>query len=141
MGVSEFNEDQIRDRTRRILQIMNQYSLMEVEYENKQDERTLKLRRETSESSPPLLEGRSEHLPGQVRSPTVGRLTWHKDEDESVARGEEIGEISKRDEAIPVKAPRDGRLKDRVDSHRVEFGETLARVVRDVSEEEDQESS
>lgn len=139
MSSSNFNEDQVRDQTRRILQLMNQYSLMEIEYEDKETDQSITVRRDSQESSPPLLEGRTEILPGQVRSPTVGTLDWLKDSGDTVERGEVIAEIVKQDERVPVKAPRDGQLTDQSDDTMVEFGDTLARVVQSGDDEEEED--
>jgi biotin carboxyl carrier protein len=117
---------------------MNQYSLMEIEYEDKDEEQTLKIRRDSQESSPPLLEGRTDVLPGQVRASTVGRIEWDAEDGDTVNRGEVLATISKQDESIPVKAPQGGELIDVSEDEWVEFGETLARVVSDsVGDEEE----
>lgn len=134
-----FNESDVRNQTRRVLQLMNEYSLMEIEYEDKDEERTLKLRRNDQEASPPLLEGRSEVMPGQVRAPTVGEIVWKKNEDDEVGRGEIIAEIIKQDERVNVKAPRSGRLTDCTEDEMVEFGDTVARVKQEVQSEDDED--
>lgn len=136
-----FNESEVRYQTRRILQLMNQYSLMEIEFEDKDDEQTIKVRRDSQESSPPLLEGRTDELPGQVRASTVGQIEWDAEAGDSVNRGEVIATISKQDESIPVKAPQGGELIDTTKNEWVEFGETLARVVSQSSTDEDEEDS
>lgn len=136
-----FNESDVRYKTRRILQLMNQYSLMEIEYEDKDEEQTLKVRRDSQESSPPLLEGRTDVLPGQVRAATVGRIDWDAEEGDTVNRGEVLATISKQDESIPVKAPQGGELTDVSEDEWVEFGQTLARVVSDSTGDEDEEDS
>lgn len=141
MSKNGFNEDVVRSRTRRILQLMNQYSLMEIEFEDKENEQSLKVRRDSEESSPPLLEGRSEVLPGQVRSPTVGRLEWAIEDGEYVDRGEKIAEVRKQDEEIPVKAPCGGQLTDKIDKEYVQFGDTIARVVQSESNNEEESES
>ncbi|MFB6345019.1 MAG: biotin/lipoyl-containing protein [bacterium] len=136
-----FNESDVRNKTRRVLQLMNEYSLMEIEFEDKEDDRMLKLRRDDQEASPPLLEGRSEVMPGQVRAPTVGELVWNKQNGDEVGRGETIAEIIKQDERVSVKAPRAGVLTDCTEDEMIEFGETIARVqqeTEDHSEEKDQ---
>lgn len=134
-----FNESEVRNQTRRVLQLMNEYSLMEIEYEDKDEERSLKLRRDDQEASPPLLEGRSEIMPGQVRATTVGELEWEKHEGDEVGRGEIIAEIRKQDERVSVKAPRNGTLDDCTDAAMVEFGDTIARVTQDVESDEDED--
>lgn len=135
-----FNEAEVRNQTRRVLQLMNEYSLMEIEYENKDEDRTLKLRRDDQSASPPLLEGRSEVLPGQVRAPTVGELEWEKQNGDEVGRGEVIAEIVKQDERVSVKAPRSGMLADCTEAEMVEFGDTIARVEQETDENEENES-
>jgi biotin carboxyl carrier protein len=140
MSDAYFKEDEIRTQTRRMLQLMNQYSLMEVEYEDKQGEGSLTIRRDSQESSPPLLEGRTDVLPGQIRASTVGRLEWEAEAGDEVGRGEVVAKIVKQDERIPVKAPRGGTLTDIIDSDVVEFGDTIARVSKpSVNQDEDDE--
>jgi biotin carboxyl carrier protein len=140
MSDAYFKEDEIRTQTRRMLQLMNQYSLMEVEYEDKQGEGSLTIRRDSQESSPPLLEGRTDALPGQVRASTVGRIEWEAQEDDEVGRGEVVAKIMKQDEQIPVKAPRGGTLTDVTESNAVAFGDTIARVTKpSVDQNEDEE--
>jgi biotin carboxyl carrier protein len=140
MSNGQYNEKEVRSQTRRILQLMNQYSLMEIEYEDKDTDQSIKLRRDSQESSPPLLEGRTEVLPGQVRSPTVGKLEWDAQDGDQVGRGDVIAKIVKQDETIPVKAPRGGRLADLIDKDVVEFGDTIARVHQPGSDEENEDS-
>lgn len=136
-----FNEADVRHKTRRILQLMNQYSLMEIEFEDKETDDMLKLRRDSQESSPPLLEGRSNLLPGEVRASTVGTLEWNCEEGDSVNRGEVVAKIHKQDESIPVKAPQGGELTDCTKKDAVQFGDTVARVLSEATvDDEDEES-
>lgn len=133
-----FNERELRENARRALQLMNQYSLMEFEFEHKEEERSLTLRRSDTDSSPPLLEGRSKRLPGQVRAPTLGQLEWEREAGQPVEKGERVGHLVKQDEEVPLKAPIAGDLTDLWDGEYVEFGDVLATIVpRD--EEEDEE--
>ncbi len=130
MSDDYFNEDEIRSQTRRMLQLMNQYSLMEVEYEEKEGDESLKLRRASRESSPPI-------LPGQVRASTIGHIEWECEEDDEVGRGQVVANIVKHDERIPVKAPRSGRLTEVTENEVVEFGDTVARVLKPSGDQEE----
>lgn len=134
----EFNERDVRENTRRALQIMNQYSLQEFEFENKEEDESLTLRRSDTDSSPPLLEGRSKRLPGQVRAPTLGELEWEREAGQDVDKGERLGHITKQDEDVPLKAPIAGELTDLWTDDYVEFGDVLATIVPR-SDEEDEE--
>lgn len=131
----ESNVKKVREDTRRALQLMNVYELTEFEFENVDENESIKLTRTSTESSPPLLEGRSTQTSGKVRAPSVGTLNWEKTDGESVTRGDLIAEIVKEDERVPVKAPVDGVLTQQVDDEFVEFGRTLAVISRTDSSE------
>lgn len=135
MSTDDLSVQNVRHLTRRALQFMNQYSLTEFEYEDKSSDQTLRLRRSDTDSSPPLLEGRSERLPGQIRSPTVGRLVWDVEAGSSVEHGEKVAEITKKEETVPVKAPKSGTLTETMTSDYVEFGDILGVVVSESDDE------
>jgi len=133
-------EGQLRGRVRRALQMMNLYALTEFEYEDKESDERFRIRRETREGSPPLLEGRSGRVAGEVRAPAVGRVDWEVEEGDAVRRGQKIATILKNGERVPVKAPLGGELVEVGRQPVAEYGDRLARVAPgDLADEESDE--
>lgn len=135
------DEERLRTQVRRALQVMNLYSLTEFEYEDKDGDTRFRIRRDDQEGHPPLLEGRSARVAGEVRAPTVGRVDWEADEGDVVQRGQQIATMMKNDEPVPVKAPIAGELVDLGGQPVAEYGDRLARIAPlDLPEEEAEES-
>lgn len=128
MSEETSNEKQLRARVRRALQVMNLYSLTEFEYEDKDEDTRFRIRRDDREGYPPLLEGRSVRVAGEVRSPTVGRVEWEAEEGDVVDRGQQIATVLKNDERVPVKAPIAGELVELSGRPVTEYGDRLARI-------------
>lgn len=135
--MSDFIEQkEMRPVVRRALQLMNQYGLQELEYENKDREQTLHLTRSSSESFPPLLEGRSAEVTGKLRAPSVGRLIWEVEDGEEVSKGDRLGTIEKSDDDIEITSPASGIVTDPVEEGFVSYGDHLGSVVSTGEREE-----
>ncbi len=128
----------LRAKVGRVLRFMNHYGLREFEFEDKKGGETLKLSRLETESSPPLLEGRSASVPGQLRAPAVGKLSWLAKQDQQVEEGEKIAEIEKGDEVIELNAPLPGRLVEPVEAVCVQYGEKIGRIEISRGEQKDE---
>ncbi len=118
----------IRSELSRALKFMNRFKLTEFQFKDGETGEKLQLSRAESESSPPLLEGRSVEIPGIIFSPAVGRITWEVEAGDFVEEGTTVAVIIKHRQAVEVKAPLSGEIVELLPAEPVEFGEKLARI-------------
>jgi len=118
-----------RSEVKKILQLMNQYELVEFEYEEKDGDRSIELSRSAPDSFPPLLEGRSEDVPGKLRAPAVGQLEWQFEDGDDVSEGDVVAVIQAHEDREELIAGRSGVLSDPVSDDHVEYGQHLGSIV------------
>lgn len=124
-----FDEKATRSEVRKILQLMNQYELLEFEYEDKDGETSIDISRSSPDNFPPLLEGRSEEVPGKLRAPAVGRLDWETEAGDSVESGAVVAVVEHHEERTEVVADASGVLTDPIESSHVEYGQHIGSIV------------
>lgn len=135
-----FDRDATRTQVRKIIQLMNQYELLEFEYEDKEGETSIDISRSSADNFPPLLEGRSEAVPGKLRAPAVGRLHWEAEAGDRIEQGDVVAVVEHHEESTDVVADASGVLTDPIESSHVEYGQHLGSVVPE-SEHVDEEDA
>jgi hypothetical protein len=125
----EFDARETRSEIRKVIQLMNQYGLREFEFEDKDGERSIDIKRSDTDQFPPLLEGRTEEVPGKLRAPAVGRLTWNVGAGDEVEQGDVVAEVQHHEESTDLIADVDGVLVDPTEASHVEYGQHLGSIV------------
>ncbi|MFB6356723.1 MAG: biotin/lipoyl-containing protein [bacterium] len=123
-----FRESDVRRHVKRLLQIMNHYDLTEVELENKTGEGGIHVRRSEQENYPPLLEGRSTDVEGEIRAPSIGQISWDVNTGDSVEANQVVGTIEKNDETVEVSTDMGGIIAELCEEEYVEFGQRIGSI-------------